>query len=469
MTIVDDLLTALNLTELEGLLQQLPATDDELAVTLSSLLTAALGPEAPDAVAALLEPTLQHLFANTGPDIGPGTNPLTASLSAARPGMTLAQLMNASLSEMGAVGLLRVGGQAALAAPDVLSDSQADGDEWAQPDANIPTDPYGLGDGSWDDPAPADLIQGAAPAPTWIPQELRDFCRGVRDVFQSNPNATSTSPEGRYVHIMLQFEYWAWAMKQETPHVVFLDNRLGDGASGLDAVLDRTQARAFAKSLKKLWKLPPVDPSGNGIFGTIQQALGRDDTPNASFWARPDILDVTTREIYEIKPVAQMPEGLRDVFYYTTKLNALLGLDAIKAVLGTWTTGTGFNTPPEGFWMPGRRWTPVPPVLPLGPTKLCVACLCGPGLILYEIVDLQLGEDAAAAAADASAAFLAGVLVKRMIQRNGQAAGDAAARAAEFIAMSPQTTAVVQKAVMTTTMALMVGVLALETAPVLAL
>jgi hypothetical protein len=127
-----------------------------------------------------------------------------------------------------------------------------------------------------------------------------------------------------------------------------------------------------------------VDASTNPLLGIVKKAL-----VGVGKLKEPDILDMTTREVYEIKPATSGVRGLWQLYLrYLFPLNAqLFGGTFAAALLSGLTLGGGVSaTLAQKPFLPGYTWQPSPfYVLP--PARLMVAFRPAPGLIVYEIFD----------------------------------------------------------------------------------
>jgi hypothetical protein len=272
-------------------------------------------------------------------------------------------------------------------APDVVAHYEQAGEPWAEPDSGIPDDPFGL-----DDDATPQPIQQASPSwtpPGWetfktkVPKSLKDFGNEILDGWKSAGDPKSTTQDGPLIHLALQVQYVQWALRQNPPHLVLLDNMIGNVDPKFGFLLDPDAIKEWAKTLTNLADMAPGHPDWDAL-AKAQQGLSRGST-NRNEFARPDIADATSFEVYEIKPVAQVSQGLRDLFYYLILLNAVTYTSAVfTSVLGQWQKGAGFGPRPgKDFWMPGISWFPQYPVFPMLDGRWVIAATCAPGLVLY--------------------------------------------------------------------------------------
>lgn len=87
---------------------------------------------------------------------------------------------------------------------------------------------------------------------------------------------------------------------------------------------------------------------------------------------RPDLVNVCTREVYEIKPILSVPLGFAQLAAYITIMN-----------LADRTTGA------LGLWTPGSSYMPPSAVPVVGALVFAVVGPPVAGVIPYEIVDLS--------------------------------------------------------------------------------
>jgi hypothetical protein len=173
----------------------------------------------------------------------------------------------------------------------------------------------------------------------------------------------STRPAGEIAHAIIQADYLAAHLNNL---VIFDDRGTTPGANSL-----------------RQWILQKA--SGLPAYTQVLQWLTSAVTGLAG---EPDILDLTTYEVYEIKPIRQFYNGFAQLYgRYLLRLNiGALGAAAAKTLLQSFDAsgqpGPNFSSPAR-FYAPGVLWQPKP-WYPVGPNLSIIAFRVIPGLILYE-------------------------------------------------------------------------------------
>jgi hypothetical protein len=205
-----------------------------------------------------------------------------------------------------------------------------------------------------------------------ISKSIKDALRLSRRFFSSALTA-STSPTGNLVHRVIQADY----ITTHPGNNVLVGNSVWQSAG-------KTFARlAQVPALTKLhqWLTRPTASGGTGV-------------------SEPDILDLTSREIFEIKPLRGVFPGLAQVFFYLLQVNSgLFGSSVaenlLKQLAANGTLGQSVPGVTEDPYLPGidfksPRWY----LLPTG--SWCFALLACPGVIGYQLVnelDKELAEE----------------------------------------------------------------------------
>ena len=198
-------------------------------------------------------------------------------------------------------------------------------------------------------------------------RQLKDALRLLRA--ETGPFQPHTSVEGQIVHQIIIMHYIA----QHPGHHVITDNL------------------AWSPQEQLLYQLASQAES-NSLLASVRDAL-------VAYWTgrvgQPDILDVATGEVYEIKPFSQAADATAQLYgRYLLPLNIkALGTEAAaRALLARFLPGGGVApagrgwTPPSAnvkFYKPGM-WKPAS-VYPFGDGYM-IAQLVVPGVIGYQIV-----------------------------------------------------------------------------------
>lgn len=233
----------------------------------------------------------------------------------------------------------------------------------------------GLADASQTDASPAAARSTKAPATgsggltIRIPSPWRQAIGPARDALRAQwGKSPSNSPAGNLAHALIQADY----LRQFPQRKVLIDTRFRLPGNG--------------RYLTPLDPLNP-DPDAEAVLQALE--LGRTQP------SQPDILDLTTRQVYEIKPLNQFLQGICQLFSnYLLPLNASLLTELIaRQMLATLSPQTGLpagwsnptNVPASDLWTPGTEWTPVP-FYPVPPDLYIWVVRPLPGLVLYKYV-----------------------------------------------------------------------------------
>jgi hypothetical protein len=195
-----------------------------------------------------------------------------------------------------------------------------------------------------------------------ISKQMKDALRLSRRFFSSALSA-STSPTGNLVHRVIQADYIA-------TH------------PGNDVLVGKSVWRSAGKAFARLAQVPTLTK--------LHQWLTRPTASGGTGVSEPDILDLTSREIFEIKPLRGVFPGLAQVFFYLLQVNSgLFGSSVaenlLKALAANGTPGQSVPGVTEKPYLPGidfksPRWY----LLPGG--VWCFALLACPGVIGYQLV-----------------------------------------------------------------------------------
>lgn len=215
--------------------------------------------------------------------------------------------------------------------------------------------------------SPATLIAAGLPAnlASWLPAAYKL----AKDWFATSTSggnrrgAPSTAPGGEIAHAIIQADYLA----KHLGNLIIFDDR---------------GTTSDTNSLAR-WTLQKA--GGMPAYG---QVLGWLTSAVTGLAGEPDILDLTTCEVYEIKPIRQFYEGFAQLYgVYLARLNiGALGATAAQALLAAYNAngqpGPGFSSTAR-FYTPGTQWTPQA-WYPVGPNLSIIAYRAIPGLILYQ-------------------------------------------------------------------------------------
>ena len=117
---------------------------------------------------------------------------------------------------------------------------------------------------------------------------------------------------------------------------------------------------------------------------------------------RPDLVDLNTGEIWEIKPILSAASAMPQLSTYMMLLT--------------------FQTHPTKLFYPGFTYLP-PPVIPLSGGKSAIVWIAGPGVILYQVNDPKENFIALAAIGTTMAIQSLNMLFATVVARPGAAYG----------------------------------------------
>ena len=407
MSVVDDLLQALSIPELQLFVTGVPADDSQFAHDLTTLLGHAYGSSA-DADLAVQSRTrdlMAQLVKDIGPAFGAGANPVTSAILADDPGATYGALVKSTVQAQGGLQV-RPGVVATEGAAEILADLAAAGIEWGQPDETMPGQPFAPSSGQ--SPATGTTTQtpaaaaratetdavlmplGVVPTPqVWL-DEVRKIVKEVGDAV-GDGGIASNRDLGKEVHLILQAQFAEWAHQQAPLHRVVVDNKVPNPLMPVPWPQDLPGAKTWFRHAT--WLSDITDGSvEHARFEQVIDALGTGrKSEHAYRWPKPDILDNETHRLWEIKSVGEAEKGIEDILYYLYLLNLQVAGDAAtKAVLSTMAYGTPTIDVSEGFWLPGRPWVPWPFLFALFDGRGAIAFPAGPGLMLYQVITKEL-------------------------------------------------------------------------------
>jgi hypothetical protein len=215
--------------------------------------------------------------------------------------------------------------------------------------------------------SPATLMAAGLPANLagWLPTAYK-LAKDWFAISTSGGNrrgAPSTSPAGEIAHAIIQADYLAGHLG----NLIIFDDR---GTTGDTNSLGR-------------WILQKASsiPAYSQVLGWLTSAV-------TGLAGEPDILDLTTCEVYEIKPIRQFYQGFAQLYgTYLARLNiGALGATAAQALLAAYNAngqpGPGFSST-VSFYAPGTKWMPKA-WYPVSPNLSIIAFRAIPGLILYQ-------------------------------------------------------------------------------------
>lgn len=455
MSIVADLLQALNIPELRLFITAIPDDDDVRFVNdLSTMLGDAYGGIADTDVRSRTGDAVAKLIQEIGPSFGAGANPVTAAILADQPGATYGDMVKLAVQAKGSAQV-RPAVVATEGAAEILAELTAAGIEWGQPDTTIPggalTQLRGdspVAETLSDAPVPVgDAETAPLAAAVAVPQTWKDDVKQIVDKIQQAVGGSgmqSNLTRGAEVHLIIQAQYALWAAQQAPTHLVVLDNKVPDPHAALPWPQDLPSVKAWFKNAHWLHQIQIGSPNYTR-YEPIIDALGTGRGQNSSQWPRPDILDLETHRLWEIKSIDSWTDGIGDIMYYLGLLNLQVFSQAvIDSVLGSMVDGTPTVAVPQGFWLPGPPWMPWPFIFGLSDGNGAIAFPAGPGLILYQVIDKDL-YTALAAVVTAGVLFLAMMTFYLQLLKHGLTA--AAARAAALAALAAALIAVVASAV----------------------
>jgi hypothetical protein len=199
-----------------------------------------------------------------------------------------------------------------------------------------------------------------------LSRDMFGLLKSMRTATRSLVSTTHTSDEGDLAHRVIQAHY----LFAHRGQAVLVDDNVRRGRTALGKLGDQTS--------------PAWSKVRSGL--TV-----------ANFVGQPDILNLDTREVYEIKPLSQLMVGAVQLWArYLLPLNAAEAVAAGLPRTAAWAflRSIGHDGKPTvqpgwpDFWLPGTGWQPSPVyLLPTG--DLVFAAQVAPGLIVYEYARTQ--------------------------------------------------------------------------------